>query len=50
MAPLESVSLEHDVFARLPPGSLTAFASRLRFIDIGTSQPPARAGELLAKP
>lgn len=34
----DAVSLERDVFERLPPGSLAAFAGRFRFIDIGTPE------------
>jgi mannose-1-phosphate guanylyltransferase len=33
-----AVSLEHDVFARAPVGSLDAFAGRFAFIDIGTPE------------
>jgi NDP-sugar pyrophosphorylase family protein len=33
-----AVSLEHDVFARAPAGSLDAFAGRFAFIDIGTPE------------
>jgi mannose-1-phosphate guanylyltransferase len=40
----QSVSLEHDVFARLPPRSLAAFTGRFRFVDIGTPESLAQAG------
>jgi len=33
-----AVSLEHDVFARAPSGSLDAYAGRFAFIDIGTPE------------
>jgi hypothetical protein len=33
-----AVSLEHDVFGRVPAGSLDAFAGRFAFIDIGTPE------------
>lgn len=36
-------SLEHDVFEHLPAGSLSAFAGRFRFIDIGTPESLAQA-------
>ncbi len=42
-----AVSLERDVFERLPAGSLAALAGRYRFIDIGTPESFARAAELL---
>jgi NDP-sugar pyrophosphorylase family protein len=32
----DAVSLENDVFARMPPGSIAAFVSDGRFLDIGT--------------
>ena len=34
----KAASLERDIFERLPPGSLAAFAGRFRFIDIGTPE------------
>jgi NDP-sugar pyrophosphorylase family protein len=34
----QSVSLESDVFERLPPRSLAAFTGRFQFIDIGTPE------------
>jgi mannose-1-phosphate guanylyltransferase len=34
----DAVSLEHDVFARMAPGSIAAFASSGRFVDIGTPE------------
>jgi NDP-sugar pyrophosphorylase family protein len=43
----EAVSLERDVFERLPPGSLAASTGRFTFIDIGTSESFARAGSVL---
>jgi NDP-sugar pyrophosphorylase family protein len=41
-------SLERDVFARLPAGSLTAFRGPLDFIDIGTPETLATAATVLA--
>jgi mannose-1-phosphate guanylyltransferase len=43
-----AVSLERDVFARLPAGSLAAFAGDFGFIDIGTPESLARAGSFFA--
>ena len=43
----DAVSLERDVFERLPPGSLAAFAGRFGFIDIGTPESLALADTLL---
>jgi NDP-sugar pyrophosphorylase family protein len=40
-------SLEREVFARAPVGSLDAFAGRFAFIDIGTPESLARAGEII---
>jgi mannose-1-phosphate guanylyltransferase len=40
-------SLERDVFERLPPGSLAAFAGGSDFIDIGTPASLAEAGKIL---
>jgi len=40
-------SLERDVFERLPARSLTAFAGRFAFIDIGTPESLMRAAEAL---
>jgi mannose-1-phosphate guanylyltransferase len=40
-------SLEHDVFALAPWGSLAAHAGRFAFIDIGTPQSLARAGDVI---
>jgi mannose-1-phosphate guanylyltransferase len=34
----DAASLEHDVFARAPSGSLAALAGRFAFIDIGTPE------------
>ena len=39
-----ATSLEHDVFERLPPGSLAAFTGRFAFIDIGTPESLSLAG------
>lgn len=41
-----AVSLERDVFERMPPGSLAAFTECRRFIDIGTPESLAWAGEV----
>jgi NDP-sugar pyrophosphorylase family protein len=38
IAASNAVSLEHDIFERLPPRSLAAFAGHFRFIDIGTPE------------
>jgi NDP-sugar pyrophosphorylase family protein len=38
IAASSATSLEHDVFARAPSGSLNAFAGRFAFIDIGTPE------------
>ena len=40
-------SLEREVFARAPSGSLDAFTGRFPFIDIGTPESLARAGEVI---
>jgi NDP-sugar pyrophosphorylase family protein len=45
-----AVSLERDVFERLAPGTLAAFAGRFGFVDIGTPESLARAAELLSQP
>jgi len=45
-----AVSLERDVFARLPAGSLAALAGRYAFVDIGTPESLAAAAELLRGP
>lgn len=42
-----AASIEHDVFERLPAGTLAAFAGRFQFIDIGTPESLERAGGLL---
>jgi NDP-sugar pyrophosphorylase family protein len=34
----QSVSLENDVFGRLPPRSLAAYTGRFHFVDIGTPE------------
>jgi NDP-sugar pyrophosphorylase family protein len=41
-------SLEKDVFARLPPGSLAAFAECDNFVDIGTPESLAMADSFFA--
>jgi NDP-sugar pyrophosphorylase family protein len=41
----DALSLERDVFARLTPKSLAAFAGPAAFIDIGTPESLARAGD-----
>lgn len=43
-----AVSLEKDVFERLPPGSLAAFTQCGNFIDIGTPESLALADEFFA--
>jgi NDP-sugar pyrophosphorylase family protein len=43
----QAVSLERDVYERLPPGSLAAFAGPFRFIDIGTPESLALAASVL---
>ena len=43
-----SVSLERDVFERLPPGSLAAFSDCSSFVDIGTPEILALARTMLA--
>ena len=40
-------SLERDVFACAPSGSLAAYTGRFEFIDIGTPETLARAGEVI---
>jgi mannose-1-phosphate guanylyltransferase len=45
----QATSLERDVFVRLPPGSLMAFAGRFPFIDIGTPASLAAARDYLAR-
>ena len=42
----QAASLERDIFERLPPGSLAAFAGRFRFIDIGTPESFRVAGDV----
>jgi NDP-sugar pyrophosphorylase family protein len=42
-----ATSLERDVFARAPAGSLAAFTGRFAFIDIGTPESLALAGEVI---
>jgi NDP-sugar pyrophosphorylase family protein len=46
----DAVSLEHDIFARLPAGSLAALSGPFRFIDIGTPDSLARAADVLIGP
>jgi len=43
-------SLEHDVLARMPPGSIRAVTGRFRFIDIGTPDSLAQATQFLRLP
>lgn len=43
----DAVSLERDVFERLPPGTPAAFAGRFNFIDIGTPESLAIADQLI---
>jgi NDP-sugar pyrophosphorylase family protein len=43
----DAISLERDVFARAPAGSLAAFTGRFVFIDIGTPQSLALAGKVI---
>jgi NDP-sugar pyrophosphorylase family protein len=40
-------SIERDVFARAPSGSLAAFTGRFAFIDIGTPESLALAGDVI---
>jgi NDP-sugar pyrophosphorylase family protein len=42
-----SVSLEHEVFEQLPPGSLAAFSECSSFVDIGTPESLALARTML---
>jgi NDP-sugar pyrophosphorylase family protein len=42
-----AVSLEHDVFGHLPPGSLKAFAGCFRFVDIGTPESLTLAAKVI---
>ena len=44
----EARSLEYDVFARLPPGTLAAFLAGGHFIDIGTPEMLALANRTMA--
>ena len=44
----EAVSLERDVFEQLPSGSLAAFVGHFRFIDIGTPELFACAGDVFS--
>jgi len=39
-------SLEHDIFAQLPPGSLAALTGGYRFVDIGTPESLASADRI----
>jgi NDP-sugar pyrophosphorylase family protein len=43
-----AASIEHDVFACAPPGSLAAFAGDFAFIDIGTPESLALAERFIA--
>ena len=43
----QAASLERDVFERLPPQSLRAFAGRFAFIDIGTPESLALAASVI---
>jgi NDP-sugar pyrophosphorylase family protein len=43
-----SISLEHDVFESLPPGSLAAFVECTSFVDIGTPESLAFARTMFA--
>jgi len=45
----EAKSIERDVFARMPAGSLAAFVSGGAFIDIGTPESLARAADVFAQ-
>ncbi|HEY6334873.1 MAG TPA: sugar phosphate nucleotidyltransferase [Alphaproteobacteria bacterium] len=45
----EAKSLEREVFARLPAGSLAAFSGGGTFIDIGTPESLARAAAVFAR-
>ena len=45
----DAVSLERDVFERLPAGSLAGFVSRAAFIDIGTPDSLAAAGDVFRR-
>jgi NDP-sugar pyrophosphorylase family protein len=46
IADSDAVSLERDIFERLPAGSLAGFASRAAFIDIGTPDSLAAAADI----
>lgn len=48
IAAAEAVSLEHDVFERLPPKSLAVFSGRFPFVDIGTPESLRRANNMFA--
>jgi len=43
-------SLEHDVLARMPPGSIRAVTGRFSFLDIGTPESLARAALFMHLP
>ena len=47
IASLRKGSLEHDILEKMPPGSLHAFRTRGRFLDIGTPETLAVAPEVL---
>lgn len=44
----KAVSLERDILERAPPGALNAYATRARFIDIGTPESLAAAAHVLS--
>jgi len=46
IAASDAVSLEHDVFARMAPGSIAAFAAGGRFLDIGTPESLVQANSV----
>jgi mannose-1-phosphate guanylyltransferase len=46
---LEQGSLEHDVLAQLPPGSILTFPTCGRFLDIGTPESLRQAEEVFRK-
>ncbi len=49
IAASDAVSLERDLFERLPAGTLAAFASSSNFIDIGTPASLAEASKVLCR-
>lgn len=48
IAAAEAVSLEHDVFERLPQNSIAAFSGRFTFVDIGTPESLLKATDMFA--